>query len=58
MAKGNLENMLGELIGEFMVQESAKAVLDNAKAKVELEVNCDGETAAAISMRHMSCFQK
>ena len=45
MAKGKLENMLGGLIDEFLVRESAKAVLDNAEAKVELEVNCDGEKA-------------
>ena len=44
MAKEKFENMF-EVLKEFMVQESAKAVLDNAKAKVELEVNCDGETA-------------
>lgn len=45
MAKGKLENMLGGLIEEFMIRESAKAVLDNAEAKIELEVNCDGEKA-------------
>lgn len=45
MAKGKLDEMVGGIIEEFLVQESAKAVLDNAKAKVELEVNCDGETA-------------
>ena len=44
MAKEKFENMF-EVIKEFVVRESAKAVLDNAKAKVELEVNCDGETA-------------
>lgn len=45
MAKGKLENMLGGLIEEFMIRESAKAVLDNAEAKVELTVKCNGETA-------------
>jgi len=45
MAKGKLENMLGGLIEEFMVQESAKAVINNAEAKVELTVKCNGETA-------------
>lgn len=45
MAKGKLENMLGGLIEEFLVRESAKAVLDNAEAKIELTVNCDGEAA-------------
>ena len=45
MAKGKLENMLGGLREEFLVRESAKAVLDNAEAKVELTVNCDGEAA-------------
>lgn len=45
MAKGKLENMLGGLIEEFLVRESAKAVLDNAEAKVKLEVNCNGENA-------------
>jgi len=44
MAKEKFENMF-EVLKEFMVQESAKAVLDNAKAKVELEVNCDGDAA-------------
>ena len=44
MAKGKLENAF-ELIEEFMIHESAKAVLDAAEAKVELTVNCDGETA-------------
>lgn len=45
MAKGKFDEMARGLIEEFMVQESAKAVLDNAEAKVELTVNCDGETA-------------
>ena len=45
MAKGKLDEMVGGLIEEFVVRESAKAVLDNAEAKVELTVNCDGETA-------------
>ena len=45
MAKGKLDEMLGGLLEEFMIPESAKAVLDNAEAKVELTVNCDGETA-------------
>ena len=45
MAKGKLEDMFGGIIEEFMIRESAKAVLDNAEAKVELEVNCDGEKA-------------
>lgn len=45
MAKGKLENMLGGLLSEFLVRESAKAVLDTAEAKVELTVNCDGEAA-------------
>ena len=45
MAKGKLDEMLGGLLSEFLVRESAKAVLDNAEAKVELTVNCDGETA-------------
>lgn len=45
MAKGKLDEMAGGLIEEFLVRESAKAVLDNAEAKVELTVNCDGEMA-------------
>ena len=45
MAKGKLENMLGGLIEEFMIRESAKAVLDAAEAKIELTVNCNEETA-------------
>ena len=45
MAIGKFDEMARGLIEEFMVQESAKAVLDNAEAKVELTVNCDGETA-------------
>ena len=44
MAKEKFENMF-EVLKEIMVQESAKAVLDNEKAKVELEVNCDGKVA-------------
>lgn len=45
MAKGKLENMIGGLIEEFMIRESAKAVLDNAEAKIELTVKCNGDTA-------------
>lgn len=45
MAKGKLDEMLGGLLEEFMIRESAKAVLDAAEAKVEITVNCDGETA-------------
>lgn len=45
MAKGKLDEMVGGIIEEFLVRESAKAVLDNAEAKIELTVNCDGETA-------------
>ena len=45
MAKGKFDEMARGLIEEFMVQESAKAVLDNAEAKVELTVKCNGETA-------------
>ena len=45
MAKGKLDDMLGGLIEEFMIRESANAVLVNAEAKVELTVNCDEEKA-------------
>lgn len=45
MAKGKLDEMAGGLIEEFMVRGLAKAVLDNAEAKIELTVKCNGETA-------------
>lgn len=45
MAKGKFEEMVGGIIEEYLIREAAKAVLDTAKAKVELTVNCDGEAA-------------
>lgn len=45
MAKGKLDEMVGLIIEEYLIRQAAKAVIDTAEAKVELTVNCDGETA-------------